>query len=347
MNHAPLTLTRQVQQNCHISDALHARDYTLCIYLLKMREYFRWEKGFGYTDSLPERELGDWLVAREALWAEIEEQPLQSIKIEGQAYEPFEAEAINTALAPQGLVYSGGIGSFGKPHFFLGELEQRFDYGGRQVLISGREHARDITAPPAMLQGQTIYIRRESLRRMLWERLEEWQWNKRETAMARAASHYDFAGNFELALDQMTEHEIEPIILHEAGEARAGALLGEGWEEMLHEMGRTRLELVARAVRDHLADCLVTLPTLLEREALASLHFYFANLHGMRQSLFPALQAAYQEWLDGRGLDKMEQVVARGARHWQQSAELLLQRYHQAGAALDGELDTLLPEITL
>ena len=43
----------------------------------------------------------------------------------------------------------------------------------------------------------------------------------------------------------------------------------------------------SRAARDHLADCLVTLPVLLEREAAASLHFWFANLDGMRQALFP------------------------------------------------------------
>jgi hypothetical protein len=32
-----------VQKNCHISDAQYAGDYTLCIFLLKMREFYRWE----------------------------------------------------------------------------------------------------------------------------------------------------------------------------------------------------------------------------------------------------------------------------------------------------------------
>ena len=31
-----------VQRNCHIADARHAREMTLCTYLLEMREFFRW-----------------------------------------------------------------------------------------------------------------------------------------------------------------------------------------------------------------------------------------------------------------------------------------------------------------
>jgi hypothetical protein len=34
-------LRDSVQRNCHLADAEHARDYSLCIYLLKMREYYR------------------------------------------------------------------------------------------------------------------------------------------------------------------------------------------------------------------------------------------------------------------------------------------------------------------
>ena len=34
-------LIQTVQRNCHIADARHAGDYTLCVYLLKMREFYR------------------------------------------------------------------------------------------------------------------------------------------------------------------------------------------------------------------------------------------------------------------------------------------------------------------
>lgn len=37
-------LSTAVQHNCDIADAQHARNFTLCTYLLKMRELYRWEK---------------------------------------------------------------------------------------------------------------------------------------------------------------------------------------------------------------------------------------------------------------------------------------------------------------
>jgi len=48
-----------VRTNCHISDARHATDYTLCIYLLKMREYYRWENDMPFSSSLPHEDLTD------------------------------------------------------------------------------------------------------------------------------------------------------------------------------------------------------------------------------------------------------------------------------------------------
>ena len=44
-------LIETVQHNCHLSDAHHARDYSLCIYLLKMREFYRWEETLPFDDN--------------------------------------------------------------------------------------------------------------------------------------------------------------------------------------------------------------------------------------------------------------------------------------------------------
>ncbi|MEZ5447490.1 MAG: hypothetical protein R3E95_10555 [Thiolinea sp.] len=51
---------------------------------------------------------------------------------------------------------------------FLGELTERVEEGDYTILVAGREWARDLEAPPAMSQGRQIFIRRESLRRLLW-----------------------------------------------------------------------------------------------------------------------------------------------------------------------------------
>jgi hypothetical protein len=320
------TLRSAVQHNCHISDALFARDYSLCIYLLKMREYFRWEKGLGYADPLPERELGHWLTEREELWQRIEEQPFRPVPAEGGG-DPFDTETINGALLARGLVYSAGYGQGAKPHFFLGRLLREIREPELRILISGVEYARDITAPPAMLQGTTLFVRRESLRRLLWERLEEWRWRRQESPMARAASHYAFDTDFDAALESMTDAETESTILHERGERQAGKALGPGWEEMLAAVPRSRTEYILRSVRDHLADCAVTLPALLHTDARASIHFYFANLTGMRRALFPSLLKGYEAWNESGSLIMLSDAITDGQDYWRQTAHLLLANF--------------------
>ena len=52
MNNSLQQLCDAVQKNCHISDARHGTDYGLCTYLMKMREYFRWEQGLGFEATL-------------------------------------------------------------------------------------------------------------------------------------------------------------------------------------------------------------------------------------------------------------------------------------------------------
>lgn len=73
----------------------------------------------------------------------------------------------------------------------------------------------------------------------------------------------------------------------------AGRLLGSEWSARLAGFSRKRAELLARAVRDNLADCLVTLPGLLQRGAEDSLHFWFSIFDGLRREMFPRLVAAY------------------------------------------------------
>ncbi|MFH2211331.1 MAG: Sfum_1244 family protein [Pseudomonadota bacterium] len=319
------SLSAIVQHNCHISDALHARNYTMCTYLLKMREYYRWEQRFPFNTSLPKKELGDWLSHRESLWEGLEAQEFEAISLKGHRLDPFETSAINQELLPHGLVYSGGYGGHAAPHFFLADLVRAERREGLPVLIAGREHARDMTAPPAMLLDGTLFVRRESMRRMLWEKIEEWRWKQKQDAMARAMACYDFDADFDRALERMTDNEVESAVLHELGEWRAEVSLGKDWPALLLSLSGTRGELVARAVRDHLADCLSTLPALLEQENKAGLHFYFANLKGMRRELFPELNAAYQDWIEKDDLQALHATTQKGADRWLETARCLLQ----------------------
>ena len=315
------TLRENVQQNCHISDANHAGDYTLCIYLMKMREYYRWEQGQSFSDNLPNKQVGDWLRAREELWDSLGTAEFKPLEVDGAAYDPFDSEALNQALNPHGLVYSGGLGIQKKPLFFLGKLLQRKEYNGYTVLLSDNELARDLTSPPAMAQGKTIYIRRESLKRMLWEKLETWNWNQPDNALGRALGCYPFKQDIEQALEAMTENELESMLLHEIGEIKAGQILGEAWEQMLIKLPHSKAELMLRAVRDHLADALSTLPALLEKGQPASIHFYFGNLSNMRKHLYPALTHAYEQWLESGDMTFLIKQSRSGQSHWQALAD--------------------------
>jgi hypothetical protein len=317
-------LASVVQRNCDISDARHAGDYGLCTFLLKMREYYRWENELPFARALPRDELGDWLRARERAWERIEADRFAPLPLARGELDPFDAAGANRELLPQGCVYGAGYGRMRKPVFFLGRLLREEERAGITIRISSCEYARELAAPPAMLQGRTIYVRLESVRRYLWEKIEEWQWRKQGGAMAIALASYDFVADTEAALQRMADNEMETMILHELGEAMAGERLGEGWDEMALSVQGTRGEAVARAVRDLLADCLSTLPVLLERANLPALHFYFATFDAPRRQLYPELLDAYEEFLRNSALDPLWRAVREGKERWLESARRLL-----------------------
>ncbi len=317
-------LIGDVQHNCHIADARHGTDYGLCTYLMKMREFYRWEMGLGHAQRLDKDAIGDWLSEREAVWEGLEEADYRPLRIAGEAHDPFDVEPINRALREYQLVYSGGLGQSGRAQFFLAELldyEQGED--GFELWVGQREIARGLHAPPAMTRGRTIYLRRESLRQFLWEKYESWLWSRPDNAMGRALACYPFEQDVELALDRMTADEMPVIRAHEVGEYRAGRMLGPAWEELLLSVLGTPAELMLRAVRDHLADCLETLPMLLQGGSQASVHTFIGNLGNMRKSIFPALSSAYEAWMMGEQR-ALKELPSKAAAHWQDVAEQAL-----------------------
>jgi uncharacterized protein DUF6866 len=100
---------------------------------------------------------------------------------------------------------------------------------------------------------------------------------------------------------------------------------------MLRQLDDRRTELIVRAVRDLLADCLVTLPVLLERRATASLDFWFSNFDGVRRSLAPQLIDART---DGNGTidaDRLQEAVVHGRAQWTSLAIEIVGRWRQGG----------------
>ena len=319
-------LRASVQRNCHLADAEHARDYSLCIYLLKMREYYRWEKGLPLTHTISREDVGDWVMSREELWDGMQEQEFQPIPVGSEHFDPFDEAGINDAIEANGLVYSSGLGRFGQAHFFLARLESVRRFDGLTVYVSASEYARDLTAPPAMALGRRIFVRRESLRRSLWEMVDESKWSKATKPITRALACFggDGDNDVEQAIERMTDGAIDTLTWHETGEVAAGGDLDPRWGEMLTTITGINTELCIRAVRDHLADCLVTLPALLERGDSGLIHLYFANLQGMRKELFPRLAAIYDQWLRDGALGEFRDLIPGARVHWQSIAEEML-----------------------
>ena len=184
-----------VQANCHIADARHAREMSMCNYLLGMRELYIWENEFPPSKPLLKADLSQWLVQREMFWEEIEAQDYSPIPIATREYDPFDIVGINSVLEPQGLVYGGGLGRWGKPHFFLGQLLRSETIQGLTLRVSGCEYARDITASPAALREGMLFLRTDALQRWLAEKIEIWSVHEADGALKAALDCYGKHGD--------------------------------------------------------------------------------------------------------------------------------------------------------
>lgn len=332
-SHEHDALASAVQFNCDLGDAMHAREKSLCTYLLGMREYFRWSAGLPLGAAPDRGRLSEWISQREQQWDALRDRNAATyadLPLAG-GIDPFDEARANRDLQAIGLVYGAGLGLFGAPMFFLAQCESDQLRDGVRVIVAGAELARGITAAPAVSRNNRILIRSDALRRWLWTRAETALRGPRDNAFALALRAYGADTDVEAAVTAMAAGETETLVLHEMGELHAGHLLGADWEEMLQEVGDRRTEVVLRAVRDLLADCLVTLPRLTARTATRSLLFWQANFDGLRRALAPELAESCRMESGTPDFDRLERAVDSSRRHWEQRACELLAGWRRGG----------------
>lgn len=330
-------LARAVQANAHIADARHAADLPLCIFLLQMREYYRWEQGLGYDAAIDRAALGAWLAARERQWKDLEAQPYAPLPWAGRRFDPLDADALNAELVPLGWAYVAAWDGAQRPLFALAALQRvESACGGRPELLEcGDELARSLFAPPAALVGaRTIVLRREALGRWLWERLEvvaqrpvQGPWR----TLVEAFGLNDVR-RFAAAKTELIEALMPMLEWHERGEHRVAQRLEPGWAALRLALRQRPADAKVRAVRDLLSDLETTLPMLLEQRATMALHGWFALLDGWRERFCPALHPAYAAWCDGDDGRALCQVTRDGARHFAALADELLALHRRDGA---------------
>jgi hypothetical protein len=320
-----------VQKNCDVSDARHAGDATMCIYLLRMREHYKWVSGAPPGASIDHKTLGAWIASREDYLASLQEADYESVRIDSDAFDPFDRAGINRRIGGRQLVYCAGYGRRGKPVFCLGELAGREATDDYEVFTIGTEYAREMSAPVAMSQQNMIYVRQDAMLRWVWELYEEWSWRKPRNSFFKAVSHFGRPDDIPRVLESLAEKELENLILHEIGEIAAGDLLGQRWKDMLLALTNTPVEFPARSVRDNLADTITLLPKLMHEGDAASIHFYFCGSHPVRDQLFPMLKNAYRRWDETSVMGPLRAAVKLGRTHWLETAHELMEIFDRYG----------------
>lgn len=312
-------LIQTVRHNCDITDARDNGIYSICALVLKLRNLYKWEHDIEPWQEPEAGDLLDWIEIKENYWATVAENSFQPLDINGREENPFELTEINTLLAPEMLVYGAGYGRSLKAIFFVAEKLREDMVEGCPVVILGREKAKELSSPFAMLQDGAIIIRRESMRFFFWDQIQEVR-SSTKASLHYALDQYGIINNgqldqeiFKQRLDTIVDGEIPIFIYHEVGEMLQQIFDGETLKKIISTFPDSAIEYVSRAVKDVLAD---THPEgmisfIIREQRCASLGFYVGFLAGLRKVLLPEIIAAFGHFLQSGDWNLIEQ--ARGA----------------------------------
>ncbi|MDW7772145.1 MAG: hypothetical protein SCH71_04560 [Desulfobulbaceae bacterium] len=312
-------LIRTVQHNCDISDARDNGIYSICMLVLKLRNLYKWETGIEPWEEPESGDLLNWIDAKENYWEKIIDEPYLPISIDGLEIDSYDVAAINRKLAGRKFLYGAGYGRSLKSIFFLADIITADTVEGCPVFILGREEAKELSSPFAMLQDGTVIIRREPLRFFFWDHIQEIRSSSR-ASLHHALKIYGILEKGRLSqekfrdrLDVIVDQEIPIFIYHEIGEKMQQTFGSHTLRKIISTFPDSAIEYVSRAVKDVLAD---THPQgmvsyIIREQREASLGFYIGLLAGLRKELFPQLAGIFDEFLKNRDW----QVIDEARRH--------------------------------
>jgi hypothetical protein len=309
-------LISRIRSNCELASSLQAGSYSLCGFLMRLRQLYKWEHSLPpWREPEPEAVL-EWVAAQEGAWEAREEDSWEQLEVNGRTLDPFQAEELNRLLAPAGLAYGAGLSRGLSPTFFLGELLELRRQEELTILVLGRELARDLDGTPALCQGRLIYARLEPLAYYLWDRLADpAQQGCRYVAAALGEEGLELPqllrdpeGHGE-AWRRLLLGELEAVIRHEVGEAREDSLAA-ALPLILQLFPQTRLELAVRALKDALAEVnhWGRLAFLIQGRRLASLALMLAFQPGIYTVMLPELEPAFQHLTSTGDWDHLEHL---------------------------------------
>ncbi|MFC1523937.1 Sfum_1244 family protein [Thermodesulfobacteriota bacterium] len=301
-------LIKSIQHNCNISDARDNGIYSICILVLKLRNLYKWEQHIEPWNESESSVLLDWISSRESYWETIQQEPYSPLPINGQSFDPFDVQGVNGALSNDDYLYGAGYGRSLKSIFFLARILERYEIEGCPVYVLGEEAARELASPFAMMQDQTIIIRREQVRYYFWDHLLEVK-PSAKAAMQYALTQFDLLddnGRLDRCglidrLDTVVDHELPIFIYHEVGEMQDTPLGSEMVRQVIRSFPDSLIEFFIRAVKDLLADTHEKgmIGYIVSEHRKGSLGFYISFLDGLRKLLFPEIITAFTAFLQG------------------------------------------------
>jgi hypothetical protein len=318
-----VSIASQVKHNCNISDARYWGYYSPCGLLLRMRNLYKFEKKLKPWEKVSHADIGKWIDKREELWQELDSHDFRKIEIQGKQYNPFDAKDINSILGKYGYIYGAGYGNQLKPVFLLAQLSEKSKKSRYNIYLLGKEIARDLSTAPAMILGNTITLRHETMNLFFWDKFEEMKARKcngalhhafLEYSVSRDAEHTMSREKLEKHIEKIVNEEIATYIYHELGEASQRRVLGRWWKQLLSQLSYSRAELFLRALKDVLSDTCRSgmLSYIIKNKKSGSLGFYMALLGGYRQNIFPDILPAYSEFMKTNNWNLIEKARNEG-----------------------------------
>lgn len=298
-----LSLIDDIQHNCNISDARDHGIYSMCTMVLKLRNLYKWEMGLQPWEEPASADLLDWIDAKENFWAAIADEPYRPLSSSGRTFAPLDVEEVNATLNGT-LIYGAGYGRSMKTVFFLAEKREQRLVEGCPVTILGKEQAREMASPFAMVQDGRIIIRSQPLRYFFWDQIQEVR-SLCRSSLREALDGYGVLRDgvldhklFRDTLDTMVEQEMNLFIYHEVGEILQETLTSASLQAIIGHFPGSVMEFVGRAVKDTLADTHPqgVLAYVIREQRRSSLGFYLSFMDGLRGKLFPEIQTAWQQF---------------------------------------------------
>ena len=328
------SLTRQVLQNCEISDANNAGLYSICGLALRLRDLYKWENQLLPWEEHDSSEILDWIEAKETRWETLAEKDFKELSLFGRTFDPFDADGINAVLEPHNIYYGAGYARGLKPTFFLAVVEDKIRSNGYRVYTLGRELARDLLTIPAMSQNDSVLLRQEAAHLFLWDQIFYIKKSGRP-ALHFALEHLGITEKEPEALRQRLPEIFAVVkniyIYHELGEIRDTTFDRESWREMVAAFPFSPVEFIARALKDLLADTgeYGTLHHIIQERNTASLAFYVAFTDGLIKEFFPQIRLAFQEFARSEDWRLVERAVADGYQTAKDHTALVLDTYRE------------------